>query len=93
MGSGWPPNAETRPDRALNNPLNIFSFSQVVLHIEPLLHSGPRPSLPKCQNLVAHRRVRHEAIATEVIVILLLSGSLRLIGQLVHVAEAFCIWF
>jgi hypothetical protein len=79
-GSGWPSNAEARLDRALNNPLNIFPFNQVIFHVEPLLHPGPRPSLPKCRNWVAHLRARHEAIATEVVVILLLAGSLRLIG-------------
>jgi hypothetical protein len=32
---------EARPDRALNDPLYIFSFNQVAFHIEPLLHPGP----------------------------------------------------
>jgi hypothetical protein len=77
----------------MNNSLNILSFNQVVLHVEPLLHPGPRPSLSKCRNWVAHLRARHEAVTTEVAVILLLSSSLRLIRQLMHVTEAFCIWF
>jgi hypothetical protein len=90
---GWPPNAEARPDRALNNPLNIFPFNYVVFHIEPLLHPSPWPSLPKCRNWVAHLRARYEAVATKIVVVLLLASSLRLIGQLVDVAEALCIWF
>jgi hypothetical protein len=92
-GSGWPPNAEARPDRALDNPLNIFSFNQVIFHIEPLLHPGHQLSLPKCWNWVTHPRARHEAIATKVVVILLLARSLCHVGQLMHVVEALCIWF
>jgi hypothetical protein len=74
----------------LNNPLNILPFTQVILYVESFLHLGPRPSLPKCGNWVARLRVRHGAITTEVVVILLLSGSLRLIRQLMDVAETFC---
>jgi hypothetical protein len=92
-GSGWPPNAEARPYTTLNNPLNILPFTQIIFHIEPFMHLGPRPSLPKCGNRVAHLRARHKAVTTKVVVILLLSGSLRLIRQLMDVAETFCIWF
>jgi hypothetical protein len=53
----------------------------------------PRPSLPKCRNWVTHPRARHEAIATEVVVILFLSGSIHLVRQLMDVTETFCIWF
>jgi hypothetical protein len=60
---------------------------------DPTHRQGPRPSLAKCWNWVAHLRVGYEAIATEVVVILLFSGGLRLIRQFMHVAEAFCIWF
>jgi hypothetical protein len=47
----------------------------------------------KCGNWVACLRARHEVVTTEVVVILLFSGSLRLIRQLMDVAETFCIWF
>jgi hypothetical protein len=73
-GGGWPPNAEARPYRMLNNPLNILPFTQVILHVELFLHPSPRSSVPKSGNWVARLRARHE-----VVVILLLSGSLRLI--------------
>jgi hypothetical protein len=56
------------------------------------LHPGPWPSLSKCGNWVTRLRARHEAVTIEVVVILLFTGSLRLIIQLVDVAETFCIW-
>jgi hypothetical protein len=92
-GTGWPPNAEARLYRPLNNPLNVLPFNQVILHIEPLLHLGPQPPLPKCRNWVVCLGTRHEAVTTEVVVILFLSGSIRLVRQLMDVTETFCIWF
>jgi hypothetical protein len=42
---------------------------------------------------VARLRARYEAVTTKVVVVLLLSSSLRLIRQFMDVAESFCIWF
>jgi hypothetical protein len=92
-GKGWSPNAEVRPYRTLDNPLDVFPFNQIILHIEPFLHPSSRPSLAKCWNWVAHLTAGYEAVATKVVVILLFSGGLCLIIQFMHVAEAFCIWF
>jgi hypothetical protein len=92
-GKGWSPNAEVRPYRTLDNPLDVFSFNHIIFHIEPFLHPGPRPSLAKCWNEVAHLRAGYEAVATKVVVILLFPDGLRLIRQFMHVVEAFCIWF
>jgi hypothetical protein len=44
---GWPPNAEARPDGALDNPLYVFSFDQIILDIKPILHPGPGPPFSK----------------------------------------------
>jgi hypothetical protein len=37
--------------------------------------------------------LKHEAVTTKVVVILFLSGSLCLVGQLMNIAKAFYIWF
>jgi hypothetical protein len=42
--------------------------------------------------LVAHPRARHQVVTAEVVVILLFSGSLCFIRQLVQITETFCIW-
>jgi hypothetical protein len=76
----------------LNNPLDVFPLNQIVLHIEPLLHPGSRPSLAKCWNWIAYLRAGYEAIATKLVVILFFSSGLHLIRQFIHVTEAFRIW-
>jgi hypothetical protein len=88
----WPPDAEARPDGALNNPLYVLPFNQIILNIKSFLHLGLGPPFLKCWNWVAYIRMRNEAITTNVVVILLLASSPRLVEQLVHVAEAFCAW-
>jgi hypothetical protein len=77
----------------LDNPLDVFPLNQIILHIEPFLHLGSRPSLAECWNYVSYLRAGYEAIATKVVVILFFSGGLRLIRQFMHVTEAFRIWF
>jgi hypothetical protein len=53
---GWSPNAEVRLYRTLDNPLDVFSLNQIILHIEPFLHPGSRPSLAECWDWVAYLR-------------------------------------
>ena len=78
-----------RDQIALNDPLYIFPFNQVVFHIKPFFHPGSWPPLPKRRNWIAHIRARHEAVTTKIIVILLLPSSLCFVGQLMHIAETF----
>jgi hypothetical protein len=67
----------------------MSSLSQIVLYIEPLLHSGSWPSLGKRWNWIAYFRTGYEAITTEIVVVLFFSNSLRLIRQFMQVAETF----
>jgi hypothetical protein len=46
----WPSEAEARPDRALDNPLYVLPFYQIILNIKSFLHLGPGPPFPKCWN-------------------------------------------
>jgi hypothetical protein len=74
-----PSEAEARPDGALDDFLDILSFNQIIFNIKPLLHLGPGPSFPVCWHLVAYIRASNESITTEVVVVLFLTGSLRLV--------------
>jgi hypothetical protein len=77
----------------LDNSLDVFPLNQIVLHIEPFLHPGSRPSLAECGNWVAYLRAGYKAIATKVVVILFFSSGLCLVRQFMHITEAFRIWF
>ena len=79
-------------DEAHDDLFNVFSRLHIIFHRKPLFHLGPGPSLPKRWHWVACARASNEAIATEIVMILLLASGLRLIQQLVHVTEAFCAW-
>jgi hypothetical protein len=85
--------AEARPDGALDNPLYVFPFNQIIFDIKPFLHPGPEPPFPICWNWVACIRVSNESITTEVVVILLFASGLRLVQQFVHTAKALRAWF
>jgi hypothetical protein len=85
--------AEARPDGALDNPLYVFPFNQIIFDIKSFFHPGPRPPFPKCWNWIACIRTSNESITTEVVVILLFAGSLRLIQQFVHIAKTLCARF
>jgi hypothetical protein len=86
--SSRPSEAEARPDGALDNPLYVFPFNQIILDIKPFLHPGPGPRFSKCCNWITYVGTRNEAITTEVVVILLFSSGLCLVQHFVHVAEA-----
>jgi hypothetical protein len=77
--SSRPSEAEARLDGALDNPLYVFPFNQIVLDIKPFLHLGPRPPFPKCWDGITYIGTRNEAITTEVVVILLFASGLRLV--------------
>jgi hypothetical protein len=87
--NSWPSEAEARPYGALDNPLYVFPFNQIIFDIKLFLHPGPRPPFLKCWNKITCFRARNEAITTKVIVVLLFTSGLRLIQKLVHVAKAF----
>jgi hypothetical protein len=76
---GRPLKAEARLDGALDEPLIVLPFNQIILNIEPLLHPGPRTPFPKCWNLVACIIASNESITTEVVVILLFASGLHLV--------------
>jgi hypothetical protein len=42
--SSRPSEAEARPDGALDNPLYVFPFNQIIFYIKPFLHPSPGPS-------------------------------------------------
>src|SRR5699024_4022780 len=86
--SSWSSEAEARPDGALDNPLYVFPFNQIILDIKPFLHPSPRTPFPKCWNGITYIGARNEAITTEVVVILLFTSGLRLVEKFMHVAEA-----
>jgi hypothetical protein len=88
-----PSKAETRPDGALNDFLNVLSFNQIFLDIKPFLHPGPRPSFSECRNLMACIGSSNESVTTEVVVILLLASSLHLVQKFMHAAKTPCAWF
>jgi hypothetical protein len=83
----WPSEAEARPDGALDNFLNIFSFNQIIFNIKPFLHPGPGPSFPVCCHRVACIRASNESVTTEVVVILFFAGGLRLVQKFMHTAK------
>jgi hypothetical protein len=85
--NGWPPNAEARPYRVLNNPFHILPLTQVILHIKPLLHPRAWPPFPKRGHRVTRLRSRHKAVTTKIVVILFFSGRLRLVRQFMNIAK------
>jgi hypothetical protein len=89
----WPPKAESRPDGALDNFLNVLSFNRIILDIKPFFHSGPRPSFSKCRNWMACIGSSNEAVTTEVVVVLLLARSLCLLQKFMHAAKTSCAWY
>jgi hypothetical protein len=76
----WPPNAEARPYRALNNPFNILPLTQVNFHIKPFLHPRAWPPFLKSQHMITGLRAGHEAVTAEVVVVLFFHVRFRLIG-------------
>jgi hypothetical protein len=76
----------------LDNAFHIFPLIQVILQVKPFLHPRTWPLLPKRGHSVILLRPRHEAITTKIVMILFLSGCLRLIRQLMNIAEASHIW-
>jgi hypothetical protein len=74
-----PSEAEARLDGALDDFLDILPFNQIIFNINPLLHLGPGPSFPVCWHRVACIRASNESVTTEVVVVLFLTGSLRLV--------------
>jgi hypothetical protein len=82
-----------RLDGALDNPLYVLPFNQIILNIKTFLHPGPGPPFPKCWNRVACIRMSNESITTEVVVILLFASDLRRVQQFVHIAKTLCARF
>src|SRR5688572_26181358 len=87
------PKAEAKPDRALDDFLNVFSFNQIIIDIKPFFHLGPRPSLSECGNWMACIGSSDESVTTEVVVILLLHSGLRLVQKFMHATKTPCAWF
>jgi hypothetical protein len=88
-----PSKAETRPDGTLDDFLNVLSFNQVILDIKPFFHPGPGPSFSECRNWMACIGSRNESITTEVVVILLLAGSLHFVQKFMHASKTPSAWF
>jgi hypothetical protein len=60
---------------------------QVILHVKPFLHPRTWPLLSECRHRVIRLRARFEAVTSKVIMILFFFGRLRLIRQLMNIAE------
>jgi hypothetical protein len=72
---------------------NVFSFNQIIFDIKPFFHPGPKPSLSECGNWMACVGSGNESVTTEVVVILLFPGGLRLVQKFMHAAKILYAWF